>query len=158
LVGTWQLDTERTTITVRTRMFGIPFARSTLRATGGHAAIGTEGLISGHFDLDPASISSRIAKRDQHLREPDFLDVENHPAIRATIADSVLIGQNRAELTGLVEVRGKTSPLTMVAAIDAGPRSVILTTSMLIDDSHLHIQNLRTTKNKVTVEAHFSRG
>lgn len=45
LVGTWQLDTERTTITVRTRMFGIPFARSTLRATGGHAAIGTEGLI-----------------------------------------------------------------------------------------------------------------
>lgn len=65
--------------------------------------------------IDAKSIDTRDAKRDEHLRSPDFFDVAQHPTItfRSTgihrKGDSYLV-------TGDLTMRGVTKSVTLVAS------------------------------------------
>jgi polyisoprenoid-binding protein YceI len=58
--------------------------------------------------VDAASIDTKNADRDNHLRSADFFDVENHPTI-TFVSDSVRkLSDTEYEVTGQLTIRGVT--------------------------------------------------
>ena len=156
LSGTWQLDPQATSLRFRSRLLFLPFAKGAVRAKAGHAEISSEGRGSGIFVVDPATITSRIAKRDAHLRSADYFDVEQYPAITFTSSEVRSVGPGEVQIIGEIEVHGQTSPLTVAAHIVARDRHATLTATARIGNDVLHLNGMNPITTDVTVEAHYT--
>jgi polyisoprenoid-binding protein YceI len=106
--------------------------------------------------VDPASITSRIAKRDAHLRSADYFDVEKYPAITFTSSEVRSVGPGAVHIIGEIEVHGQTSPLTVAAHIVAGDRHANLTATVHIGNDVLRMNGMSRLTTEVTVEAHYT--
>jgi len=85
--------------------------------------------ISAELSFDPADIShasveafidvsgiyTGIQKRDDHLRSPDFFDVEKFPLITFKSNKVETSGDNHFKIIGDLTIRGTTRPITMDA-------------------------------------------
>ena len=58
--------------------------------------------------IDPASINTNHAKRDEHLRNADFLDVANHPEARFESTEIEVTGEGQGVIRGDLTIRGVT--------------------------------------------------
>jgi polyisoprenoid-binding protein YceI len=72
-------------------------------------------------EVETASIDTRADQRDQHLRSPDFLDVENYPSI--TFRSRRVEGTSRNpgdefRVTGDLTIRGTTREVTLDAVYE----------------------------------------
>jgi polyisoprenoid-binding protein YceI len=63
--------------------------------------------------IDAASLWSGDEARDGHLRNEDFLDVENHPTISFVGDDVALQSHNEFRVTGDLTLRGVTRKATL---------------------------------------------
>jgi polyisoprenoid-binding protein YceI len=71
--------------------------------------------------IDTTSIDSNHAERDKHLRDEEFLDVENFPQARFVSTAYRDLGDGSGELQGELTLHGVTRPLTIaVTSIGAG--------------------------------------
>lgn len=63
--------------------------------------------------IDAASIDTREAKRDEHLRSPDFFDVANHPTLTFKSKKAKAKGKGKLEVTGDLTIRGVTKEVVL---------------------------------------------
>jgi polyisoprenoid-binding protein YceI len=70
------------------------------------------------FVIDAASVDTFWAKRDEHIRGEDFLDVSNHPEIVFASTSVEQIGEDTAEITGDLTIRGVTREVTLDARLN----------------------------------------
>lgn len=63
--------------------------------------------------LDASTIDTRDAKRDEHLRSPDFFDVANHPTIEFKSKKATPKGNGKFTLVGDLTMRGVTKEVTL---------------------------------------------
>jgi polyisoprenoid-binding protein YceI len=78
----------------------------------------------GHFDADDpsrsnleltiqaASIDTRNADRDAHLRSNDFFDMDNHPTLHFVSTSVEAAGEDAYRVTGELTIKGTTRPIT----------------------------------------------
>jgi len=72
--------------------------------------------------IKTASVDSNHAERDKHLRNSDFLNVDEHPEARFVSTAFTESGDNKAELKGDLTLNGVTRPVTIdVEHIGHGP-------------------------------------
>ena len=64
-------------------------------------------------DVELASINTRDAQRDGHLRSADFFDVENNPTMRFKSTAVQVLDKSHAKLTGDLTIRNVTKPVTL---------------------------------------------
>jgi len=88
---------------------------------------GTFDTVSGTVEFDPAhpeaarldanidvnSLHTGEAKRDGHLKTPEFFDAENHPSITFRSKKITSSGGNNYKATGDLTVRGVTREVTL---------------------------------------------
>ncbi|HSN56413.1 MAG TPA: YceI family protein, partial [Candidatus Sulfomarinibacteraceae bacterium] len=65
------------------------------------------------FTIQAASIDTRNADRDKHLRSADFFDVENHPLITFTSSKITRTGDNEFAVTGTLMMHGVSKTVTL---------------------------------------------
>jgi polyisoprenoid-binding protein YceI len=70
--------------------------------------------------IDATGIYTGIQKRDDHLRSPDFLDVEQYSHIFFKSSDVAGAGQNQLRITGDLTIHGITKRVILMAEF-AGP-------------------------------------
>lgn len=70
---------------------------------------------SVEVSMDAASFSTAEKERDDHLRGPDFLDVEKHPTINFRATHVEESGYNNCKVTGELTLRGITRLVTLDA-------------------------------------------
>jgi polyisoprenoid-binding protein YceI len=63
--------------------------------------------------IQVASIDTRNADRDAHLRSADFLGLDEHPQITFRSTDVTWTDEDAFELTGDLTVKGTTRPVTI---------------------------------------------
>jgi polyisoprenoid-binding protein YceI len=69
------------------------------------------GHSSVEAEIDASGIYTGIPKRDEHLRSPDFFDVEKHPQIFFKSTRVEPGSGNRFGLTGNLTIHGVTRPI-----------------------------------------------
>jgi polyisoprenoid-binding protein YceI len=70
-------------------------------------------------EIDTASVATRVADRDNHLRSADFFDAESHPKL--TFVSTNISGTEAGfTIDGNLTVRGTTLPVTLEAEFEGG--------------------------------------
>ncbi|MFI5303622.1 MAG: YceI family protein [Nitrospiria bacterium] len=67
---------------------------------------------AGKFTIKAASINTNHEKRDNHLRSPDFFDVEKFPTLSFESKKFIPSGDKKFLLTGDLTLHGVTRPVT----------------------------------------------
>jgi polyisoprenoid-binding protein YceI len=80
--------------------------------------------------IDASGIYTGIQKRDDHLRSPDFLDVERYRQITFKSTHIEATRENRFRVTGDLSIRGISRPVTLDAEYNGPEKSPYDETSM----------------------------
>ena len=82
----------------------------------------TRALAGGRFEVNAASVFTAHDERDEHVRNDDFLDVENHPAIVFEATGYTPGGDDGGTLTGDLTLLGQTHPVELDVTINKRAR------------------------------------
>ena len=117
--GTYVIDRGHTTVEFVGRHLMITKVRGRFTQFEGQLVIGDSPEQSSvEVTIDAASVNSGDDKRDDHLRSPDFLDVETYPTMtfRSTRVD--INRDGTAKVTGDLTVKDVTRPVTLDVEFD----------------------------------------
>ncbi|BBX06683.1 YceI family protein [Mycolicibacterium aichiense] len=139
--GVWRLVPARSSVRFKNKTFwGLATVTGKFGDVSGTGQVGANGAVSGRLEIGASSLKTGIGKRDEHLRSPDFFDVENHPAIRVEVTGLEPTGADTADLTATLTVRGVSTPLPLSVTITPlGDGSVQLTTTTTVDRTALGV-------------------
>ncbi|BBZ27433.1 hypothetical protein MMAD_17280 [Mycolicibacterium madagascariense] len=133
--STWALDPKRSTLAFKAKSFwGALPVKGTFGTVDGDGSVTAERTVTGRLRVDAASLSTGMGKRDEHLRSPDFFDVEKYPEITVEVHGATPRGADGLDLDATVTVKGTARRLTLPATarlLDDG--AVRIATSATID-------------------------
>jgi len=115
LTGTWTLDPAHTRIGFVARHAMVTKVRGSFNEFEGTAAFDGANPAKSHAEvtIKAASIDTRNAQRDEHLRSNDFLAMQEHPEITFTSTGARQVDDTTFELTGDLTIRGVTKSVTI---------------------------------------------
>ncbi|MBC7185062.1 MAG: YceI family protein, partial [Marinobacter sp.] len=70
-------------------------------------------LSSGQLVFQSDSVYTNHEKRDDHVRDTDFLNSDDYPEITFTVTDFETTGENTGKVTGDLEMLGQTNPVVL---------------------------------------------
>jgi polyisoprenoid-binding protein YceI len=112
--GTWKIDASHSTIGFTARHLMISKVRGSFTSYAGSIQIGPAPAESSvEVTIDAASIDTRDAQRDAHLRSGDFLDTEHFPTLHFRSTGVVQTGPSTGTVTGDLTIRGVTQPVEL---------------------------------------------
>jgi polyisoprenoid-binding protein YceI len=109
----------------------VDYAHSQIEATVRHMMISN---VRGHFEkftvdaqideknperslvtvtIDAASINTKMAQRDEHLRTADFLDVVQYPTITFKNTNAQVVDSSQCKMFGELTIKGVTKPVVL---------------------------------------------
>ncbi|WP_125132440.1 YceI family protein [Microbacterium sp. 10M-3C3] len=110
--GTWVLDPAHSEVTFTVRHMMISKVRGTFGMKSA-TLIAPENPLDARVEasVDVASLDTKDAGRDQHLRSADFFDVENYPTMEFRSTGVRIEGEDFL-VDGDLTIRGVTKPVT----------------------------------------------
>ncbi len=113
--GTWKLDTAHTGVHFKVRHLMVSYVRGDFEKISGTIVYDEQDVSKSSADIaiDAASINTRVAKRDDHLRSADFLDVAKHPVITFRSRKVEKAGDGTLKMTGDLTIRGVTREVVL---------------------------------------------
>lgn len=110
--GTWVLDPAHSEVTFSVRHMMISKVRGAFRINNA-TIIAPENPLEARVtaDVDVASVDTRDAGRDEHLRSPDFFDAATHPSMSFS-STGVRYDGGDFSVDGDLTIRGTTKPVT----------------------------------------------
>ena len=163
LAGSWTLDPARSEVRLQTRhSWGLRPLRGAFRQVTGNGTVTAAGQVSGVITVAAGSIDTKNPTRDKHLRSADFFDTDNHPEIVFTASEVALNGED-ATITGSLQVRDQTRPLSVPAKVTAPDGDTLqLDTQLEVDRSDFGLTWKgpfgASVHNTLTIRAVFTRG
>lgn len=162
LTGVWSLDPERTTVALATRtMWGLLPVTGSFRATGGGLTVGPDGQVSGHVEIDAASITTGIKLRDKHLRGEDFLATTRFPHIVVRIERLDVTPQSLTAV-GTLHAKGASVPVRFPVSVTAVTPGILdVEGALSVDRAAVGIDiaanGATTMENQLTVRVRLHR-
>lgn len=161
--ASFQLDPAASSVALTHKtIWGLVTVRGTFTKVSGSAEILTDGSGRGRLEIDAASLDTKNAKRDEHLRSADFFNASEHAQIVVDLTRAALQGTGSLTATGTLSVAGQTQPLTLTAHVtDATDQAITLSADTEINRADFGItwNQLGMLKGNahVTVLARFVR-
>ncbi len=120
--GKYKIDPAHTTILFEVNHLGFSDLTGRFNDAGGNIDLQPNGKSSVEFEIRTASIDTNHAKRDNHLRSPDFFNAKLYPVIRFT---SKKVSYNKqgepVKIVGDLTMHGKTRQVDLqVSPVGAG--------------------------------------
>ncbi|MFC9925855.1 YceI family protein [Streptomyces sp. NPDC127190] len=133
--GTWQLDPTASTVGLRHKTYwGLATVQGTFATVAGSGVVQPDGSATGTLTLDVASLDTKSAKRDEHLRSADFFDAGRHPEITLAVDSAERQDGDRVRFSGRLTVRGVAKPVSFTARLsDASAGALTLETEFTVD-------------------------
>lgn len=115
LTGTYAIDPTHSRIGFVARHAMVTKVRGSFNEFEGSGYYDAENPSNSRVELtvQAASIDTRNADRDGHLRSNDFFDMENHPEIRFVSTAVERVDDANFRVTGDLTIKGVTKPVTV---------------------------------------------
>jgi polyisoprenoid-binding protein YceI len=112
---TWQIDPAHTNVEFTVRHMMISNVKGAFEKTTGTIIANGNDPTAATIDatIDASSINTRVAKRDAHLKSPDFFDVAKYPTITFKSTKIEADGAGKWKVTGDLTLHGVTKPVVM---------------------------------------------
>jgi polyisoprenoid-binding protein YceI len=161
LAGDWTLDGAKSTIGLRSKsIWGLIPVKGAFGQVIGHGTVSPAGEVSGTITVAAASIDTKNAKRDTHLRSGDFFAADTFPHITFTV-DRLQPSSEGVIVTGQLTVRGRTRPLTFPAAVTVGTGEIWLDAEVQVNRADFGLSwnpmGMISMQNSITVHAVFGK-
>ncbi|HEX9538281.1 MAG TPA: YceI family protein [Streptosporangiaceae bacterium] len=132
--STWSLDAAHSSAAFRHKtIWGLVTVRGTFSDLAGRAEILPDGSARGRVDIGAASLNTKNAKRDTHLKSADFFDAQAHPRIVVDVRRATRSGGS-VNVSGDLTAAGITRPLDFTATVlEASADAVTLRAEVEVD-------------------------
>jgi polyisoprenoid-binding protein YceI len=112
--GIWALDPTHTRVDFEARHLMVAKVKGHFGGPEGELVIGEDPTRSeARVTIATATIDTGVEQRDQHLKSPDFLEVEAHPEIGFASTSFEHAGGEDWLLHGDLTIHGVTRPVTL---------------------------------------------
>jgi len=111
----WEFDPEHTGVHFKVRHLMVSSVRGEFENVTGKIVYDEADVTRSTADITiaAASINTRVAKRDEHLRSPDFLDVAKYPVITFKSKRVEKAGNGTLKMTGDLTIHGVTNEVVL---------------------------------------------
>ena len=111
----WQIDSTHSQVTFSVKHMMVSTVKGTFNVFSGEVEIDEQHPENSWVaaEVDAASIHTRDARRDGHLRSPDFFDVEQHPKITFKSTKVEALGDSEYRVLGDLTMHGVTKEITL---------------------------------------------
>jgi len=122
--STWNLDPTHSHASFTIRHLVISNVRGDFQKLSGSVKLDEKDVTKSSVEatLETASIDTRVADRDTHLRSPDFFDAAKYPTITFKSTRVEKAGAGKLKVTGDLTIKGVTKQVTL--AVD-GPTAEV---------------------------------
>ncbi len=127
----WTIDTSHSTINFSVKHLMVSTARGQFEKFGGTVHFDDASPVNSTVDvtIDAASINTKDAQRDGHLKSPDFFDVEKYPTITFKSKTVKHIDATNAKIIGDLTIKDVTKEVTLDVEYQGQQKSPFGTTN-----------------------------
>jgi polyisoprenoid-binding protein YceI len=113
--STWNIDSDHSSTGFKVRHLMVSNVKGVFNKVQGTVNVDEQDITksSVSVSIDTASIDSGVAKRDTHLRSPDFFDVEKYPTMTFVSTKVAKNGGKGLTVTGNLTLHGVTRPVVL---------------------------------------------
>ena len=113
--ATWQIDPDHSSIQFKIRHLTVSNVKGDFGKAKGVVTMDDKDItqLKVELTIDPASVNTNHAKRDEHLRGPDFFDVSKYPTLTFVSKRVIKTDANRLKVIGDLTIRGVTREITV---------------------------------------------
>src|SRR5688572_32109887 len=111
---TWQIDPAHSRAQFTVRHFGISNVRGDFSGISGSAEYDGKDVTKAKIKatIDVNSITTRVQKRDEHLKTPDFFDAAKFPTMTFESTSITAAAGGKYKMAGNLTMHGVTKPVT----------------------------------------------
>jgi polyisoprenoid-binding protein YceI len=122
--GTYAIDTSHSSVEFVGRHLGLAKVRGRFNQFDGSITIADAPEDSSvAVEIDVSSVESADERRDEHLRSPDFFNVENHPKMTFRSTGVARAGDGEWDVTGDLTIRDVTRPVVLHVEFEGAENS-----------------------------------
>jgi len=114
-VSTWAIDADHSSVQFKVKHLMVSNVKGNFNKFSGAVTIDDSDVTKSKVDvtIDAASIDTANAKRDEHLRSPDFFDVAKYPTLKFVSTKVAKAGEGRLKVTGNLTIHGVTKEVVL---------------------------------------------
>ena len=112
---TWNIDSDHSSTGFKVRHLMVSNVKGTFGKVQGVVNVDDKDISRSNVSatIETVSVDTGVAKRDTHLRSPEFLDVEKFPTMTFVSTKVVKHGMNGLRVTGNLTLHGVTRPVVL---------------------------------------------
>lgn len=113
--STWNIDPDHSNIGFKVRHLMVSNVKGSFGKVQGVVYVDDKDITRSKVTatIDTTSIDTGVAKRDAHLKSPDFLDVAKYPTMTFVSTAVARAGADRLKVTGDLTLHGVTRPVVL---------------------------------------------
>ncbi len=111
----WQIDHSHSQVTFSVRHLMVTNVRGEFDKFSGTVEFDEQNPANSKIDvqIEAASVNTKDAKRDEHLRSADFFDAEHYPYLHFTSKNIVATDAQHGRIFGDLTIRGVTKEVVL---------------------------------------------
>ena len=115
IASTWNIDPEHTNVGFKVRHLMVSNVKGGFGKVSGVVNVDDKDITksSTTVTIDTTSIDTGVAKRDAHLKSPDFLDVAKYPTMTFVSTGVIKDAGGAFKLAGNLTLHGVTRPVVL---------------------------------------------
>lgn len=115
VITQWRVDPSHTNVDFAVKHMMIATVRGRFAEVDGTVRLDPSNIGASRVEVSikAASLDTRVADRDAHLRSADFLDVEKYPEITFRSTHLERTGSDHLRIAGDLTIHGVTRPVTL---------------------------------------------
>jgi polyisoprenoid-binding protein YceI len=112
---TWKIDPNHSAAQFSVRHMGISTVRGAFTKVSGTASYDPKdpGKTSIDVTIDANSVDTRVERRDNDLRSPNFFDVAKYPTLTFKSKHAEIAGPDQMKITGDLTIHGVTKEVVL---------------------------------------------
>lgn len=116
--ATWNIDPDHSNVGFKVRHMMVSNVKGDFGKVAGVVDIDEKDITKSKVEvmIDTASIDTGVAKRDDHLKSPDFFDTAKYPSMTFVSQKVKKAGNGKLKVDGLLTLHGITKPVTLDVA------------------------------------------